>query len=137
MKVYVFPRLARLRIELLDELAERLRAFADARGWALGEAVKILLAYAADTREHRARTTGQISNEWSAARAEMARLRHRAYSADEGIRSLQMNARGLEASNGQFQRSLPQVETEVARLQAEVDELRRVQAGRGDADGSR
>jgi chromosome segregation ATPase len=72
---------------------------------------------------HAAGSEEDVFNEWSAARAEMALLRHRAYSADDSIQILEMNVTGLEASNAQFERSLPRVEAEVARLQAEVRDL--------------
>jgi DNA repair ATPase RecN len=104
-------------------LGERFADFIREKGWTAEEGVKILLAYGADALTLPDRTFSEVFNEWAAARAELASLRHRAYLADEAIRGLQMNITGLEATNAQFQESLALQEARRARLRRVVAEL--------------
>lgn len=121
----VFPPRVRLVVAIPDALLERLEAFVAERGWNLQDGVRILLAYAAAL--HAPGTCGptaeETMNAWGAARAELALLRHRAYLADESVRTLRMNVTALEAANAQYRRSLPAVEAELARLSTEVRTL--------------
>ncbi|MDR7555783.1 MAG: hypothetical protein QN157_09255 [Armatimonadota bacterium] len=123
MTTLIFPKVAQVTVALPDGLRQRLETFAAARGWGVDEAARLLLAYAVVTRAGRALTPEETVNSWSAARAELALLRHRAYLADDAARTLRMNVTGLEASNTQYRRSLPAVEAEVARLEAEIRDL--------------
>jgi len=111
-------------------LRARFEAFVRERGWTPEEGVKILLAYAADVLTASERPADQLHNEWSAARAELAILRHRAYLADEAIRTLRLNITGLEASNSQYQRSLAMQRARRDRLRQAVAELEASLSGR-------
>lgn len=106
MSDHVFPPTEQRTVVIPPDLRRRFEAFIGVRGWTPEEGVKILLAYAADALTPTSRTPEQVDAEWSAARAEMAILRHRAYLADEAIRTLRLNITGLAASNDQFRRSL-------------------------------
>lgn len=128
MSDYVFPRLERVRVTVPEHLRERFRALVEEKGWTVEEGVKILLAYGADRMTVSSMGPDAAHNEWSAARAELAVLRHRAYIADEAIRSLRLNVTGLEASNRQFQRSLADQRARRDRLR---EELRRLDDGGG------
>ncbi|MDQ7857752.1 MAG: hypothetical protein QN174_00330 [Armatimonadota bacterium] len=128
MSDYVFPRLERVRVTVPEHLRERFRALVEEKGWTVEEGVKILLAYGADRMTVSSMGPDAAHNEWSAARAELAVLRHRAYIADEAIRSLRLNVTGLEASNRQFQRSLADQRARRDRLR---EELRRLDDGDG------
>ncbi|MDQ7829649.1 MAG: hypothetical protein QN122_12975 [Armatimonadota bacterium] len=121
----VFPALARLAVAIPGALLERLEAFVAERGWNLQDGVRILLAYGAALHAPGPGdpTAEETVNAWGAARAELALLRHRAYLADESVRTLRMNVTALEAANAQYRRSLPAVEAEVARLAAAVRAL--------------
>lgn len=119
----VFPPLRRLRVRLPRDLDERFVRFIQEKGWTAEEGVKILLAYGADALTLPDRTFAEVFNEWAAARAELAALRHRAYLAGEAIRGLQMNTTGLEATNAQFQESLALQEARRARLLRTLAEL--------------
>ncbi|MDQ7850840.1 MAG: hypothetical protein QN152_09760 [Armatimonadota bacterium] len=118
----VFPPLRRLRVCLPPDLGRRFAHFIREKGWTAEEGVKILLAYGGDALTLPDRTFAEVFNEWAAARAELAALRHRAYLADEAIRGLQMNITGLEATNAQFRESLAQQEARRARLQRTLTE---------------
>ncbi len=119
----VFPPLRRFRVRLPRDLGERFARFIQEKGWTAEEGVKILLAYGADALTLPDRTFAEVFNEWAAARAELAALRHRAYLADEAIRGLQMNITGLEATNAQFQESLALQEARRVRLRRMLAEL--------------
>jgi hypothetical protein len=128
MSEYVFPRLERVTVTVPEHLRARFRAFIEAKGWTVEEGVKILLAYGVERLKALPVSLEAAHNEWSAARAELAVLRHRAYVADEAIRSLRLNITGLEATNRQFRHSLAQ---QRARRDHLREELRRVD-GRGE-----
>lgn len=100
------PPLRRVALSLRGPLAERFEAFVRTKGWTPQEGAKILLAYAADLAVPRRRAPEEVRDEWSAARSELAVLRHRAYLAEDAIRTLRLNITGLEKSNLQFRASL-------------------------------
>lgn len=127
----------RIAVPIPARLRTRFEAFIRERGWTPEEGVKILLAYAADALTASERPTEQLHNEWSAARAEMAILRHRAYLADEAIRTLRLNITGLEASNAQYQRSLAIQRARHDRLRRAVAELEASLISTGDGAGPR
>lgn len=128
MSEHVFPGLTRVKVVVPEHLRERLRAFLEEKGWTVEEGVKILLAYGADRVTAGPPDLETVHNEWSAARAELAVLRHRAYVADEAVRSLRLNVTGLAAANRQFPRSIADQQARRDRLR---EALRRVD-GRGD-----
>lgn len=106
MREVVSPYIERVALTVPEHLRERLEAFAREKGWTVEDGVKILLAYAADVASGHQFTPEETYNEWAAARAELAVLRHRAYSATEASRTMKLNLAGLEAKNAQFRRSL-------------------------------
>lgn len=130
MSEVVFPQVERAAVEIPTHLRARFEIFIAERGWTPEEGVKILLAYAADVLTSSERSAEQIHNEWSAARGEMAILRHRAYLADEAIRTLRLNIAGLEASNSQYQRSLAIQRARRDRLRQAVAALEASLSGR-------
>ncbi len=111
----------RVTVVIPPELAGRFESVIKKMGWTREEGVKILLAYGADALTSETRSAEEIYNEWAAARAEMAILRQRAYTAAEAIRTLKLNTTGLEASNNQYRQSL-------AVQRARLDRLRRTLA---------
>lgn len=121
MSEVIFPRIERVTVVVPPALRARFEAFIERKRWTPEEGVKILLAYGADAVLRDLRTVEDAYGEWAAARAELSALRHRAYLADEAIRTLRMNIAGLEASNAQFERSLSQ-------QRARQDRLRRLLA---------
>ncbi|MDR7417646.1 MAG: hypothetical protein QN178_01895 [Armatimonadota bacterium] len=119
----VFPPTERITVEVPEEIKTEFDALIHRMGWTREEGIKILLAYGADTLTRAERSPDEVYNEWAAARAEMAVLRHRAYVAAEAIRSLSLNITGLTASNSQYQRSLAVQRARRDRLRRAVADL--------------
>lgn len=116
MSEVIFPRIERVTVAVPSALRARFEAFIEEKQWTPEEGVKILLAYGADAVMQDRRTAEDAYGEWAAARAELSALRHRAYLADQAIRTLKMNIAGLEASNAQFECSLSQQRARQDRL---------------------
>lgn len=106
MSNLVFPPMERITVTVPGHLRERFERFVREKGWTAEEGVRILLAYAADAVAEHDFTPEETYNEWAAARAEFAVLRHRVYAASEAIRTMKMNITGLQAKNAQYERSL-------------------------------
>jgi chromosome segregation ATPase len=119
----VFPQLERISVGIPGRLRDRFQAFIQEKHWTAEEGVKILLAYGADRLTAPRLSPDLAQDEWSAARAELAVLRHRAYVADEAIRTLKLNITGLEATNRQFERSLAQQRARRAALRRELERM--------------
>jgi len=85
-----------------------------AQGWRGDEGVRLLLGYGAAV--HLDPPEEDLLGALGALRAELATLRHRAFLADQAVRTLRMNRTGLEASVAQARRSLRRLEREVADL---------------------
>jgi chromosome segregation ATPase len=85
--------------------------------------VKILLAYPLAIEKGRGLSPEQVREELGGARAELATLRHRAFMADETIRTLEMNVTGFTAAIDQFERSLPTLDQKRAALLARLEQL--------------
>jgi FtsZ-binding cell division protein ZapB len=117
------PPIERVTVVIPPELVDRFESFIGKMGWTREEGVQILLGYGADVLAGRVRSEEETYDDWAAARAEMAILRQRIYSAIEAIRTLKMNTAGLEASNKQYQRSLAVQRDRRDRLRREVAEL--------------
>lgn len=126
---YVFPPTARVTIRLRGALRREFDALIRDKGWAPEEGVKILLGYAAAVAREPRLSPEEAQNELGAARGELAVLRHRAYMADDGSKTLRMNVTGFEKSLEQFERSLPRLQREEAELRAQLTQLL-VEAGR-------
>ncbi len=119
----VYPPVERVGVPIPPALRAHFDAFTQERGWTLEDGVKILLAYGADALTAHIIPPEETYNEWAAARAELAVLRHRAYIAYEAIRSLQMNITGLEAKNQQFERSIAMQQARQKRLRRALVDL--------------
>lgn len=119
----IFPPMAEVRIALRPGTRRELEAFVREKGWTLDEGVKILLGYAAAVARSAHLSPEQVSDELGAARAELAVLRHRAFTAGEAIRALRMNATGFEKSLEQFTRTIPRLEREEQALRARLQQL--------------
>jgi hypothetical protein len=120
---YVFPEMARVEIHLDGALRREFEVLIREKGWTAEEGVKILLGYASAVARHGRLSAEEARNELGAARGELGVLRHRAYMADDGIRTLKMNVTGFEKSLEQFEKSLPRMEWEPQELQATLDRL--------------
>jgi hypothetical protein len=90
------------------------------QGWQEEEGLRILLGYGAAV--HLDPPERDLLHALGALRAELATLRHRAFRADEAVRTLRMNLTGLEASVAQARRSLRWLEREVADLRERARE---------------
>lgn len=123
MNDLVFPPVERVAVPIPSHLRQRFEDFVREKGWTLEEGVRILLAYGADALTRHRFTPEETYNEWAAARAEYAVLRHRAYIASEAIRTLTMNIAGLKAKNAQFERSLQQQYARRERLRQALEDL--------------
>ncbi len=119
----VFPALERVRVRLRGHALRRFVTFVQTMGWADEDALRILLAYPAVVARGRTLSAEEVRDELGAARGELATLRHRAYMADEAIRTLEMNVAGFTASLQQFDKLLPQLEREEADLRAQLGTL--------------
>jgi len=106
--------LVRLPVELDDALREQVRELAHTLGWPPDDAVLILLGYGAAVHIDAARD--DPVHALGTARAELALLRYRVYSASEAVRDLQLNVTGLRASIAQAEKSLVTLEQTVADL---------------------
>jgi hypothetical protein len=127
----IFPPMERVRVRLHGKTRRDFEALLRARGWTAEEGVKILLGYAAAlARADRLSAEGR-RNELGAARGELAVLRHRAFMADDAIRTLTMNVTGFEKSLEQFAKTLPRLERQERALRARLDELLTEAARRG------
>ncbi len=93
-----------VHIPLDEEAWSRVQPVLQQEGWNQEEGLRILLGYGAAV--HLLPPPDDPLRALGAARAELATLRHRAYLADEAVRSLRMNLVGLEASVTQARRSL-------------------------------
>jgi hypothetical protein len=120
---YIFPPMAQVAIHLRGPLRREFEALARDKGWTPEEGVKILLGYAAAVAREQHLSPEEARNELGAARGELAVLRHRAYMADDGIKTLRMNVTGFEKSLEQFERSLPRLQREEHELQARLAQL--------------
>lgn len=123
MSDVIFPPAERVAVPIPPDVRTRFDAFVEEKGWTPEDGVKILLAYGAGALMASTIPPEEAYNEWAAARAELAVLRHRAYVAYEAIRSLKMNITGLEAKNSQFVRSLQMQHTRRERLRQALAEL--------------
>jgi hypothetical protein len=100
-------RPAQLRIRLSGEQRQAFERFLEVMRWPAEDAAKILLAYPAAIADGEGLSPEQAREALGAARAELATLRHRAFMADETIRTLEMNVAGFTAAIAQFDRSRP------------------------------
>ncbi len=105
-------------MELDAALWEQVQQIAQAQKWPRDDAILILLGYGAAV--HAPTSAGDPVDALGAARAEVARLRHRVFSATEAVRDLQMNITGLTASIQQAQKSLVTLEQIVADLKRQA-----------------
>jgi hypothetical protein len=128
---YIFPPMERVVINLRGALRRDFEALAHDKGWTAEEGVKILLGYAAAVARQGRLSAEEARNELGAARGELAVLRHRAFMADDGIKTLTMNITGFEKSLEQFARSLPRLEREARALQERLTRLIAETARRG------
>lgn len=119
----VFPPLAAVRLYLHGDLRGEFEAMIRDRGWTEEEGVKILLAYAAAAARGPRLSPDQSRDELGAARGELSVLRHRAFMADDGIKTLRMNVTGYEKSLEQFARTLPRLRQAEQELQARLERL--------------
>ncbi len=106
-------------VSLDAPLWEQVVVLARAQGWSVPDAVLILLGYGAAV--HLDELTDDPVAALGAARAELALLRHRAFSAGEAVRDLQMTITGLTASIAQAERSLAVLQPLVAQLRARAE----------------
>jgi septal ring factor EnvC (AmiA/AmiB activator) len=127
------PRPVRVRIRLSPEQRRAFHSFAEAMGWPAADAAKILLAYPAAIAEGADLSPAETREALGAARAELATLRHRAFMADETIRTLEMNIAGCTAAIAQFDRSLPLLAARRDALQARWERLAAEAGARGVA----
>lgn len=105
-------------VELDDGLWEQVQQLARTLGWPLDDAVLILLGYGAAV--HVDVTQDDAVHALGTARAELALLRHRVYSAGEAVRDPQLNITGLTASIAQAEKSLVTLEQTVADLRRQA-----------------
>jgi len=117
------PPLERVQVRLCGSLLAQFEQFMRAMGWPAEDAVKILIAYPLAIAKGSGRSQEQVRDDLGAARAELATLRHRAFMADETIRTLEMNVTGFSASIEQFERFLPALEREHASALARFEGL--------------
>ncbi len=104
-----------VRLFLDDALWAEVESVIRAQGWREEEGLRILLGYGAAV--HLDPLEEDSLAALGAIRAELATLRHRAFLADEALRTLRMNRTGLAASLAQGHRS-------VRRMQRELSDLR-------------
>jgi chromosome segregation ATPase len=128
---YIFPEMARVAVHLDGAVRREFEVLIREKGWTAEEGIKILLGYAAAVARQARLSEEEARNELGAARGELAVLRHRAYMADDGIRTLKMNVTGFEKSLEQFEKSLPRMEREHQELEAQLDGLLAEAARRG------
>ncbi len=93
-----------VHVPLDEEAWSQVQPVLQQEGWNQEEGLRILLGYGAAV--HLLPPPDDPLRALGAARAELATLRHRAYLADEAVRSLRMNLVGLQASVAQAHRSL-------------------------------
>ncbi len=103
-----------LTLELESSLLDKVRQITQVQGWPPEDGVLILLGYGAAV--HVDIGEGDPVHALGTARAELARLRHRAFTASEAVRDLGMNISGLTASIAQAERSLVTLEQRVIEL---------------------
>ncbi len=127
----LFPSLERVRVRFYGPSLILFEQFILAMRWPAEDAVKILLAYPLAIEKGRGLSPEQVRDELGAARAELATLRHRAFMADETIRTLEMNVTGFTAAIDQFERLLPTLEQQRAAMLARVKHLLPEAACRG------
>ncbi len=127
----LFPSLERVQVRLCGSSLSLFEQFIRVMGWPAEDAVKILLAYPLAIEKGKGLSSAQVRDELGAARAELATLRHRAFMADETIRTLEMNVTGFTAAIEQFERSLPALEQKRAAVLAQFEHLRAEAARRG------
>lgn len=120
---YLFPPLGRVRLRLCGSCLNLFEQFVRAMGWPAEDAAKILLAYPLVIEKGKGLSPEQVRDELGGARAELATLRHRAFMADETIRTLEMNVTGFTAALEQFERSLPTLEQKRAAVLARFEQL--------------
>jgi hypothetical protein len=101
----LFPTLERVAVRLCGSSLNLFEQFVRAMDWPAEDAAKILLAYTLVIEKGRGLSPEQVRDELGGARAELATLRHRAFMADETIRTLEMNVTGFTAAIEQFERS--------------------------------
>ena len=127
----LFPPLERVQVRLCGSCLNLFERFVRAMGWPTGDAVKILLAYPLAIEKGRGLSPEQVRDELGGARAELATLRHRAFMADETVRTLEMNVTGFTAAIEQFERSLPTLEQKRAAVLARFEQLMAEAVGKG------
>jgi hypothetical protein len=108
MNRVIFPPVVHVTVDIFPDLQARFEDLVRDKDWKPEEAARILLAYGAETLAGHRLSSEETYNEWAAARAEYAVLRHRAYTASEAIRTMKMNISGLQPKNAQYKRSLQQ-----------------------------
>jgi len=119
----IFPPLASVRLPLDGGLRHEFETMLHERGWTEEEGVKILLAYAVAAARAPRLSPEQSRDELGASRGELAVLRHRAFMADDGIKTLRMNVTGYEKSLQQFEKTLPRLRREEQDLRARLERL--------------
>ncbi|HXF81799.1 MAG TPA: hypothetical protein VNN19_03485 [bacterium] len=129
----VFPPMGRVRVRLHGKTRRDFEALIRERGWTAEEGVKILLGYAAALARADRLSAEDRRHELGAARGELAVLRHRAFMADDAMRTLTMNVTGFEKSLEQFEKTLPRLDRQERELRARLDELVTEAARRGIA----
>ena len=128
------PEPVRVRVRLLSSEQRRaFERFVEVMRYQAEDAAKILLAYPAAIAEGNGFSSEQVCEALGAARAELATLRHRAFMADETIRTLEMNVAGFTAAIAQFDRSLPLLAGRRDALLARCDGLAAEASARGIA----
>ncbi len=127
----IFPPLKQVRICLREDFLDRFEAFVREAGWLVEDATRILLAYPAVVAMGSTLSPEGVRDELGAARGELATLRHRAFMADDTIRTLKMNVAGFAAALQQFEKLLPELEREEASLRTRLATLGAEAASRG------
>ncbi len=125
------PSLTQVSIRLHGTMLARFEAFCRAAGWPPEDTVRILLAYPSVVKRGSGLSPQEVRDEMGAARGELATLRHRAYMADEALRTLEWNITGFTASLQQFEKLFPSLQREEAALRARLDALQAEAARRG------
>lgn len=95
--LYVFPALGRSTVHLSGDLLRRVDVYAHAQGWTVEQALRFLLAYAAEDVRGRRLLVEECGNELTAARNELWLLQQRAMAAEDTIQTLKTHLSGLEA----------------------------------------
>jgi len=119
----LFPTLERVSVRLCGSSLNLFEQFVRMMEWPAEDAVKILLTYSLVIEKGRGLSPEQVRDELGGARAELATLRHRAFMADETIRTLEMNVTGFTAAIEQFEKSLPALEQRRPAVLARFEQL--------------